>query len=346
MAHFVSLEHNPPRPEDSIECVHSTNGAAEIGLWGVYDGNTVCTVRVVSGPGTAKAGKIKPNAPVQVWSFSGLNSGSRIQAFSNDRPFTTELEVRNAAGSLADQNKALLNGENEAERAKFGDKFVQAVPLESAIGEYPTIPNFQKMGVVRGLCVHITGGNAGTKADQYKYTFERDKASTHFVIDRDGGIAQYVAASIRAQAQGPGNGHFLSVEMVGGSVGPGGSHCQPMTGRQLHTAQDLWAWIKGQYRIPNRLAWVYSGDEKNIGTIPKKLYRAMAKRLVELGYSNGASDSIPTCINSSGLSCHYWLDNAPKSCPGIGIMGQLPQILGCAVARVEVDGDKEFILHE
>jgi hypothetical protein len=29
-----------------------------------------------------------------------------------------------------------------------------------------------------------------------------------------------------------------------------------------------------------------------------------------------------------GLSCHWWLDHAIKSCPGVPIMSQLPQVLG------------------
>jgi len=337
MAHFVSLERYIPLPEDSIEYVYSTNGAAQIGLWGKYDGNTVCTVRVVSGPGTAKAGE-KRGTNVQVWSFAGLNPGSRIQAFSGDRPFTTELEVRNApaAASLGAQNKILLNGEDKAERAFIDGGFVKQVPLAKGIGDYSYAP---KMGVVRGLAVHITAG-AG-KADGFANTFEAANASTHFVIDRDGDIAQYVAASIKAQAQGPGNGHFLSVEMVGAGNNTGA--CQQMTGSQLATARKLWAWIQGQYPgIPDRLAWVYSGNTKPLVPALNALYRDIAKKFVDLGYSNGDSDTIRTCIDSWGLSCHYWLDTFPKACPGIGIMGQLPQILGRD--RVRLAGDEKYIL--
>jgi len=72
------------------------------------------------------------------------------------------------------------------------------------------------------------------------------------------------------------------------------------------------------------------------------LYREMARSLTAAGCCNGNSESIPTCIDSGGLSCHYWLDNAPKPCPGIGIMGQLPQVVG--LPRVRVAGDEEFIL--
>jgi hypothetical protein len=72
------------------------------------------------------------------------------------------------------------------------------------------------------------------------------------------------------------------------------------------------------------------------------LYRDMAKSLSAANYCNGDSDSISTCIDSGGLSCHYWLDNAAKPCPGIGIIGQLPQVIG--YPRVRVAGDAEFIL--
>jgi hypothetical protein len=338
MAHFVSLEKYVPSPEDDVKYLYAApNGTAQIGLWGFKDGSTVCTVQVISGPGTATARELRGSL-VQVWGFSGLTSTSRIQAFSGVRPFTGELEVRLAppAASLGDQNKALLSGNNPAERAFIGQALVPAVPLEAGIGDYRNAP---KMGTVRGLAVHITGGLGA--ANGFKTHFETNGISTHFVIDRGGNIVQYVAASIKSQAQGPGNGHFLSVEMVGSGVSNGA--CQEMTGAQMSKLRELWGWVRLQHpAVPNRLAWAYSGMAKPLSTFLTPLYRDMAYALSDLHYCNGNSESIPACIDSWGLSCHYWLDTYAKPCPGIAIMGQLPEVLG--YSRVRVKGDEKFTL--
>lgn len=338
MAHFVSLERAVPLSEDDVEFLYAAaNGTAQIGLWGFKDGNTVCTVRVISGPGTATA-KEQRGSLVQVWAFSGLTTASRIQAFSGNRPFTGVLEVRNApqAATLGEQNQALLSGGNPAERAFIGNAPVPAVALTKGIGDFANAP---KMGMIRGLAVHITAGLGA--ANSFKNTFETANASTHFVIDRSGNIVQYVAASIKAQAQGPGNSHFLSVEMVG--LGNNTGACQEMTTVQLSRLRELWEWVRGQHTsVPNRLAWTYSGMGKMLSPALTTLYRDMAHKLSDLHYCNGNSDTIATCIDSWGLSCHYWLDNAVKPCPGIAIMGQLPQVLG--YPRVRVTGDEKFIL--
>lgn len=338
MAHFVSLEKYVPSAEDDVKYLYSSaNGIAQVGLWGFKDGSTVCTVRVVEGPGKATSGE-RRGTHVQVWSFSGLSAASKVQAFSGESPFTEKLEVRIAplAASLGEQNKILLTGNNPAERAFIGGAPVPAVPMKKSIGDYAHSP---KMGVVRGLAVHVTAGLGA--ANGFAGTFEANNASTHFVIDRVGNIAQYVAASIKAQAQGPGNSHFLSVEMVG--LGKNDGSCQEMSEAQLLKLRELWAWVRKQHpSVPNRLAWTYSGTGKAMSPKLTPLYRDMAVKLADLHYCNGHSTSIPTCIDSWGLSCHYWLDNAVKPCPGIGIMGQLPQVIG--YPRVRITGDESFIL--
>lgn len=338
MAHFVSLQRNPPSPEDDIKVLLADSaGNAQAGLWGFMDGSTACEAKVIAGPGVAKPG-IKHGLTTQAWSFTGLNNASRIQAFSGTRPFTGVLEVRlgKAGATLADQNAALLAGSDPAERAQLNGGFVKAVPLTSKIGEYAHAP---KMGTLRGLAVHITAG-PGT-ADGFRNTFETGSGSTHFVIDRSGDIAQYVAASIRAHAQGPGNGHFLSVEMVGIAKNDGSA--QMMTLAQLNRLRELWAWVRSlNGTIPPRLAYAFAG-KKAVGTALADAMERMAYAVSGTPMGSGVSNSIATCIDSYGLSCHYWLDNAHKPCPGIGIMGQLPQVLGHPT-RVAVSGDEKLIL--
>jgi len=339
MAHFVSLRANVPSPEDDIDAVDaSPDGSAMVGLWGMMDGAIECEVKVVSGPGVATK-KDKRGSAVRVWALQKLTAQSKLQAFSGVRPFTEVLPVRitPASASLAEQNKALLEGGNPEERAVIDGAAVPIVPLSKGIGDYRHAP---KMERVRGLAVHITAGM--TAADGYKETFESRDASTHFVIGRDGKIVQYVATSIRAQAQGPGNGHFLSVEMVGGASNSGA--CQAMTETQLRSLRSLWAWVRERHPgVPNKIARTYSGTDKD-SISPKlaSLYRDLALQLAATTFCAGHSPSIAACIDSWGLSCHYWLDNALKPCPGIAIMGQLSQVVG--QPRMRVDGDEKFIL--
>jgi hypothetical protein len=267
-----------------------------------------------------------------------LTAASRIQGFSGSRPFTGVLEVRigAAATSLGDENKALLSGSDPKERAFLGGAFVPAVPLEKSIGDWANAP---KMETVRGLAVHMTGDL--TPANGWKKQWEDAGTSAHFMIGRSGDIYQYTAASIKAQAEGPGNGHFLSVELVG--LGNRAGACQEMTDAQLSKLRELWGWVRSQHpSVPNRLARAYSGTAKPLATALTPLYVEMAHKLSSLSYCDGESVSIPACIDSYGLSCHYWLDNAAKPCPGIGIIGQMPQVVG--LSRVRVTGDAAYIL--
>jgi len=338
MAHFVSLQRNPPSPEDDIKVLNADSaGKAQAGLWGFMNGNVACEVKVIAGPGSATPG-IKYGLTTQVWSFSGLTNASQIRGFSGTTPFTGVLEVHlGAAGAtLADQNAALLAGSDPTERARLGGGFVKPVPLTSKIGEYAHAP---KIGTLRGLAVHITTGLGA--ADGFRGIFENGSGSTHFVIDRSGDIAQYVAASIRAHAQGPGNGHFLSVEMVGLAKNDGS--CQLMNQPQLDRLRELWTWVRSlNGAIPPKLAYAFAGT-KGVGPALDKAFESMAYAVSGTTVGSGVSSSTANCVDSYGLSCHYWLDNAVKPCPGIGIMGQLPQVLGHP-ARVEVPGDKKWII--
>ena len=339
MAHFVSLEKYVPSPEDDIDWFNiDASGSGSLGLWGCRDGTTKCDVRVVMGPGVAKAGEMRGSI-VQVWSFKGLSSTSLIQAFSGSRPFTEQLAVKIASvsGSLAQLNASLLSEDDPMERAIIDDAPVDAVPLVKGIGEYAHSP---RMESINGLAVHITGG--GGRANGLRATFESKNVSAHFAIDRSGDIAQYVAASIRAQAQGPGDGHFLSVEMVGNCNNATGA-CQEMTPAQIESLRKLWRWVYDMFpKVPWSMATAYSGRAKFLSNKLVPLYSDMAKELADLGHCAGESNSIPACISSTGLSCHFWLDNAVKPCPGIAIMGQLPEIL--FKPRVRIAGDEPFIL--
>ena len=75
MAHFVSLQRNPPSPEDDINILFAdAGGNAQAGLWCFMDGSTACTVKV-TGPGTATP------VPIRMVRVAWAASASTAQQF-------------------------------------------------------------------------------------------------------------------------------------------------------------------------------------------------------------------------------------------------------------------------
>jgi hypothetical protein len=330
MAHFVALLRGEPDPDrDALEyCYFTSGGAARVGLWGFYDiwAKQDCTVKVVSGPGTAKRSN-KYGTRTLAFDFVGLTEQSVIQAFSGNNAFSGELQCRpgNSGDLAAENEKRLLSGDSRETPPDIG---VKLVPLKSGFGNYK---HFPYMVSVNGLAVHITAG--GGTADSQQGNFQSRGVSTHFVIDRGGNIAQYVAASFQSQAQGPGNPNFLSVEMVGRQGAKNIHMSEALETRQLEKLQQLYDWVFWRFPAPKwQLACMFNGTKAGgiLGYGIDALYKEIAEDFATRYTTAGTADSINTCINSVGLSCHWWLDTYLKSCPGIPIFMQLPEVLGFA----------------
>jgi hypothetical protein len=328
MANFVALLRGEPDPDlDALEYVYyATGGVARIGLWGYYDiwAKRDCTVKVVSGPGSVKVGG-KQGSKTMIFDCTGLSEASVLQAFSGDAPFTAEIKCKHgAASSIADDNEARMKSGDPKETPN--NLPVKLVPLKSGFGNYK---HFPYMVSVNGLAVHITAG--GGAADSQQNNFQARGVSTHFVIDREGNIAQYVAASYQSQAQGPGNPNFLSVEMVGSQDLKNIQFTQAMTGRQIDTLSWLYYWVYSTFPGPKwQLATMFTGKKAGgiLGFGIDGLYKSIAEDFATRYKTSGTADTINACINSTGLSCHWWLDTYLKSCPGIPMFTQLPKILG------------------
>lgn len=338
MAHFVGIFSGIPNPDvDALEVVYvDARGNGQVGLWGPVDTATgkACDVRVVMGKGKVTvAGKLGDR--VLKFGLAGFSDDAAIQAFSGTRPFTAPLSVRRSeAGTLAQQNATLLRSGDPDHVAYIDGRPVQTYPVTRGFGGYQTI---HQMAEVNGLAVHITGGLLSLQGA--KATADSTGNSAHFTIDRDGKIAQYVALSLMANAQGPGNKNFLSVEMVGKQKGV--VTCQLMSVKQLEMLTKLWWYVYGHFPNPiARIATTFVGDKSAL-TGPKyaKVAKAMGEELVSRGLSDAGRTSVNECVASRGLSCHYWLHMAAKPCPGVGIMGQLPQVLGYNEVRVKGDED-------
>lgn len=165
----------------------------------------------------------------------------------------------------------------------------------------------QKAGHVecRGLVVHIASGFfEGTIS--WEKNADAD-VSSHFVLDRDGTLAQLVDTDDTAWTQRAGNGHWLSVECAGFAAGDKQSNGQPwlakypgwdkLTDQQIDAVARLLVKGHQQYGYPLQLAGTPAG--KGLG------YHSMG---AEHGYDWG----------------HLY-------CPGEPIKAQLPAILACAL---------------
>lgn len=165
----------------------------------------------------------------------------------------------------------------------------------------------QKTGHVecRGLVVHIASGFfEGTIS--WEKNADAD-VSSHFVLDRDGTLAQLVDTDDTAWTQRAGNGHWLSVECAGFAAGDKQSNGQPwlakypgwdkLTDQQIDAVARLLVKGHQQYGYPLQLAGTPAG--KGLG------YHSMG---AEHGYDWG----------------HLY-------CPGEPIKAQLPAILACAL---------------
>jgi hypothetical protein len=335
MTHFVGIYTGNPDPDlDALTELYVDNaGNGRVGLWGYKDpAGVICDVKVVSGSGRV-TGSANLTGLVRAFELAGLTEGAQIQGFLGLRPFTAPLVVhRSERGDLGARNAARLASGDPRHVAYIDGAPVKTFPLNGGFGGFVTV---QQMAEVNGLAVHITGGLISLAAQ--KFNAESRGASTHFTIDRDGNIAQYVAMSFMANAQGPGNRNYLSVEMVGRGE-PNGA-CQKMTDKQINTLQKLYNFVYLQFPNPTwSLSSVYVGNKGALmGPGAAKPAQLISEGFVSRGDSSTGVLSVNEVAASRGLSCHYWLEMAAKPCPGAGIMGQLPQILGNPELRVPAD---------
>lgn len=123
----------------------------------------------------------------------------------------------------------------------------------------PTVNQGGPMVEQRGVVIHIAEG-------YYEGTISwcrnpRSDVSAHFVVARDGRIAQLVRTDTTAWTQGKGNGHWLSIENEGFTLGhdlhqPGWERLSP---QQLEANAAILAKAHTTYGVPLQLATSPSG---------------------------------------------------------------------------------------
>lgn len=159
----------------------------------------------------------------------------------------------------------------------------------------------------RGLVLHIAEGTyEGTISWQKNPSAE---VSSHFIVDRNGTIAQMVDTADKAWTQKAGNGHWISVECAGFS-----------TGSQYHTP----------------------GSEK----LTDAQVAAVARILAKAHQVYGVPLQLATTPSGKGLGHHSMGGTAwgHLDCPGNPIIAQKPAILAAATGGDDMTPDQATTL--
>ena len=155
--------------------------------------------------------------------------------------------------------------------------------------------------------------------------------NAHFIIERSGDIAQCMALTLRAEAQGgPGtvgdpNADWLSVELVCAMNNAGTDGY--FTGAQIQSARQLFFDLSVKYGFDRNIASPMVGDQAN--------YAAISKELVEQ-YSLTPAKNYAEAQKSEGLSCHRWL-NKGHACPGLIGLGTTPVFAGLVDSAADLE---------
>jgi hypothetical protein len=162
----------------------------------------------------------------------------------------------------------------------------------------------------RGLVLHIAEGSfEGTIAWQRNPAAQ---VSSHFVVAKDGRIAQVVDTAVTAWTQQAGNGHWVSVENEGFTPGA-------LTAAQIEANAQILARGRREHGWPLQLAASPAGlglGHHSMGT---------------------AGRSVPTDTWTGATWGH-------ESCPGPAIIGQKSAILARAIAIVNGNQEDDMSL--
>jgi N-acetylmuramoyl-L-alanine amidase-like protein len=320
MAHFYNWD--TKQAVSTLYVIKGQENRAIIGLYGGYvDGNWLDvwqTSRSGSKARLAEETSKRVGYTYQAFKLEAVSEGDVITATRADgglfaEPVTVVI-VPGSNNAVALHSGDPWNVFNDADYT-LEHKAPQVFALEHSWRS-------QRMGFIHGLAVHTTAGLNNYLQDYRKFWDDKG-TSAHFVINRSGQIAQYVALSYQAWAQGPGNPFWISVEIVNAPdhFGKGA----PMLEPQLKATALLFNWLSKRYGFPLVLAAPYLDAQKNLGNVYTD-YQALAQGLSDANRDCGSTT--PTgCIFSRGLSCHQWLQPNVKPCPGYEIIDQLPEIV-------------------
>ena len=312
---------------DAISAVQTTNGTANVGIWGGGPAAEALELQIRRGgfpaSGVKKIRALNlPASHIQVYTVSGLLEGDvLVGVLSSGREWTGPVTVHKVK-----TGGTLMHDWAAAYRA--GTPFVHPDCCSFAIpylglgspGQMPELESKCIGGPINapyGMAVHTTAGVDNRSAYNMAawgcvHGWNDRGVSAHFGIAGDGTLVQFIPANLKAWAQSdPGNQHWVSVEVDnnGRSV---------MKVPQMTMIRWLYLWVCWTYKVPWQLS---------TGLLSSHTHGHDAITTKVCGLAGAATTTnADLAARGRGLSCHYWLKPV-KPCPGPGILSQMASII-------------------
>jgi hypothetical protein len=287
-----------------------------VGLWTGSNAEGWTFSIAPAGKGMAELNEKTKNKATLQLILKNIKDNDEVHAFYNGARFSAPLKIH--VVRTQSENDKLLRSKNPL--YVYERDGLHIVPLRRAMQGYG-----RRMSHVFGMAVHITDGNDKTAAESFAWWDNgAANASTHFVIDQSGNVAQYLALCYQACAQGdPADHNWVSVELVGNAHQGNEKLETTPTDKQLAECARLFGWLSKRFGFPKRVASPYIG---NAGPTPAivKMYQEIGQELGEQAKVEPSESRSESCF-SRGISCHYWLNN--KLCPGPRVMRNLLNIV-------------------
>lgn len=161
---------------------------------------------------------------------------------------------------------------------------------------------------------------AVSNSSNLKSYFDGGVACSHFYINKDGKVYQYTDTAFWSAADLDGNDATISVETWDGygSTWHDGDPVPALNSKQLAASKKLWAWIRDEYDLPNKLAT----DSKSGGA---KSSKGLSWHRIGID-GNFPDEGILRGRLQRGGGMHYTKQYG-KVCPGDAKIKQMDEIL-------------------
>lgn len=190
------------------------------------------------------------------------------------------------------------------------------------------IPKWNQIPITRHRRVNIHV--AVTNADSIYGMFSRsNSACSHFYVNLDGEIEQYIDTRYRSASDMRGNDSTISIENAG-AANPKTLNSEKLTAAQVVANAMLWAWLRDTHGITNKLA---KNTQSNYNSAGLSWHRLGVQ-----GNFNGRGGILESSYKSGGI---LYSSARGKECPGDAKILQIPGIFAMANGKTykQVRGD-------
>lgn len=173
------------------------------------------------------------------------------------------------------------------------------------------IPKWNKVAITRHrrMNLHVAVSNA---ASIYSMFSNSNSACSHFYVNRNGEVEQYIDTAFRSASDMNGNDSTISVETAGGVSNVNG---EQWTDAQVEALAKLWKWARDTHGIRNQVAKNTQTNENSEGL--------SWHRLGVEGNFSGRGGILETSYKPGGIK---YSSARGKECPGDAKILQVPGI--------------------